>query len=713
AVKEICVDNNLNVYLTGASSQQIGNYNLYDFATVKYNSSGQQIWATRYNSPSNSRDIATSMAVDIIGNVYVSGYSYDNSSNFDFTTIKYNTSGQEKWIKRYNGTGNDSDVAYSMKFQNDTSIIITGKSKSSISNFDFLTIKYDTAGNLKWNRYFNGTGNSIDISRAMFLDNSGNIITTGESKGIYSGYDYETIKYNSSGNQIWEKRDSLLITQPSNDSTIFIVTDVNNNIYLLGCTDGFGSGFDYILFKYNSNGQKIWERRYNGPVNGDDFPTKMCFDYSGNIIVTGSSYGISNNEDALTIKYNINGDTLWTKRYNGTANMNDRAKDIITDENNNVYITGSSQFTGMPNYSSSLLTIKYDSFGNQQWISTYTNNSNTNYAKAIALDKEKNVYITGFDSGYCTIKYDSLGNQKWIQFKSATYFSEAVKIVSDDSNNVYVLGTLGCFHKCALIRYNSNGIENWVNIFEQNSQYNEYANDLKIDNSKNLIVTGIRAYSYFNTDLIVYKCNRDGNQIWQRSYGKYTNKDDEPMALNLDSLDNIYVTGYSTGIENTDFITLKYDSSGTQKWKIGYNGTGDSNDVPSSITLDKDLNVLVGGTSFNYNTKNDIVLIKYSQSPSINIGNNSTLINKFELFQNYPNPFNPKTSIEYTLPRESNVTLKVFNILGKEIMTLVDSKQTTGIYKVIFNGSNLSSGIYFYRLETDAFSNTKKMLLIK
>lgn len=87
--------------------------------------------------------------------------------------------------------------------------------------------------------------------------------------------------------------------------------------------------------------------------------------------------------------------------------------------------------------------------------------------------------------------------------------------------------------------------------------------------------------------------------------------------------------------------------------------------------------------------------------------------NIFELMQNYPNPFNPSTVISYRLSAFSNVTLKVFDVLGKEVATLVNEEKSAGNYKVEFNTSKLVSGVYFYKLTAGEFASTKKMLLIK
>ncbi|MCP5061990.1 MAG: T9SS type A sorting domain-containing protein [Ignavibacteriae bacterium] len=85
----------------------------------------------------------------------------------------------------------------------------------------------------------------------------------------------------------------------------------------------------------------------------------------------------------------------------------------------------------------------------------------------------------------------------------------------------------------------------------------------------------------------------------------------------------------------------------------------------------------------------------------------------YSLSQNYPNPFNPTTTISYSIPELSNITLKVFDVLGKEIITLVSEQKLKGNYKIEFNASQLPSGTYFYRLQSGNFLETKKLILVK
>src|SRR5438128_11005409 len=98
----------------------------------------------------------------------------------------------------------------------------------------------------------------------------------------------------------------------------------------------------------------------------------------------------------------------------------------------------------------------------------------------------------------------------------------------------------------------------------------------------------------------------------------------------------------------------------------------------------------------------------------IGINNQSgTVPFHFSLRQNYPNPFNPQTNVEFSVPRISNVTIKIYDINGKEIVKLIDGTVHAGVNRITYDASGLASGIYFYSMKTNEFSETKKMLLIK
>jgi hypothetical protein len=97
----------------------------------------------------------------------------------------------------------------------------------------------------------------------------------------------------------------------------------------------------------------------------------------------------------------------------------------------------------------------------------------------------------------------------------------------------------------------------------------------------------------------------------------------------------------------------------------------------------------------------------------VGLGNINTEVRNFKLGQNYPNPFNPSTTINYQLPAKNHVSLKVYDILGNLVTTLVDQEMEAGYYNVNWNAGQLASGIYIYRIISGSFVSTKKMILMK
>jgi len=296
----IGLDSGGNVYVTGKSKSS---GNDFDFLTVKYNPTGVEQWTARYNNPSgNGWDMAYALAVDNSGNVYVTGQSYDLTTYYDCVTIKYNSSGIQQWVQRYSYEGNNSDEGNAITVDNTGNVYIACRSISTTTSWDYATIKYNTTGTQQWVARYNGIANYDDQPTGISLDNLGNIYVTGKS-GIGSFYyRFATVKYTSNGTQDWVRTyiGSANLTAWANA----VVIDNQNNIYVTGLDYASDTSAEYVTIKYLLNGTEEWITRYSAGVNhGDDWATAICVDEDNYIYVTGYSEGMNGDFDYLTIKY--------------------------------------------------------------------------------------------------------------------------------------------------------------------------------------------------------------------------------------------------------------------------------------------------------------------------------------------------------------------------------------------------------------------------
>ncbi|MDD2890824.1 MAG: SBBP repeat-containing protein [bacterium] len=355
----IAIDNNNYVYMAGTSYDSITKY---DYVLVKYDSNGNIVWDRKYSGLINGKDRITAITIDTNNNVYVTGGSDGSGTDYDYATIKYNSSGDTVWVRRYNGPGNYWDEATAIAVDNTGNVYVTGGDWAPGSSFDYATIKYNSSGDTAWVRRYNGPGNGIENATAIAVDNSGNVYITGFSDGPGEQEDYATIKYDSLGDTMWIRRYDGTLN--SLDYAEAIAVDDSENVYVTGEINESITAYDYATIKYNSMGDTVWVRKYNGPGNDFDMATALALDKTGNIYVTGVSYDSSWKTDYATVKYNSSGDTVWARIYNGPGDYWDKATAITVDKSGNAYVTGVSE--------KDYLTIKYSATGVEE-------NSNTTY----------------------------------------------------------------------------------------------------------------------------------------------------------------------------------------------------------------------------------------------------------------------------------------------------------------------------------------------
>ncbi len=419
---------------------------------------GRELWPARFAGPASSAEKAVAMAVDNLGNVFVTGWSFLLGRGFDFLTVKYSPNGNPLWVQRYNGPGNGKDVATAMALDQAGNLYVAGTSANKDTTLDYAVLKYDTHGNVLWEERYNGPGRGNDEVTALALDGGGNVYIAGVSWNAQTGMDYLTVKYNPNGNFQWEQ----LYTGPGNneDRATAIAVDSRGNVFVTGESRGANTGFDYATLKYDSNGQLLWQRRHNGVANGDDRATALAVDIAGNIYVTGGSFGQSTGMDYVTLKYITNGNIAWTQRFNGSGNDYDRAVALAIDRENNVYVTGESKSadTGFD-----YVTLKYLSAdGSPRWFRRYDGPTHgDDKAAALVLDGTGKVYVTGVSAGdYGTLKYDPQGNLLIKQLYNGPFngVDAATAIGVDKAGNVYMTGGsegMGTGEDIATVKLNS------------------------------------------------------------------------------------------------------------------------------------------------------------------------------------------------------------------------------------------------------------------
>ena len=523
-----------------------------------------------------------------------------------------------QWNRTYNGPGNYNDAAISLAIDNQKNVYVAGSSFGSDSTFDFTLVKYNSVGTELWTARYNGTGNGNDFLKAMTTDSQGNIYLTGLTYTSSQSLDYATIKYNSAGVRLWVA--TYNGTGSGIDNPSSIIMDNSGNIYVTGYSyGGIAQNYNYATVKYNSDGVQQWAIDYNGPGNASDEAYAIALDTSQNIYVTGSSAGAGSELDYATVKYSPAGVQLLSARYNGPGNDIDIAHAVKIDNNNNIIVTGFSRGNGNYDYA----TIKYNPSGNQQWVSRFDGTMNLqDIPSSLATDSQGNIYVTG--------------------------------VTNSD------LGGFGTQSNYATLKYNSSGSTQWTAIY-----------------------------------------NGTGN-----------NKD-SASSLTVDESGDVFVTGKSIGIGTQyDVATIQYDSTGVPEYTARYNGSDNLNDAGTFINIDNFGSIYVAGIISSSSTLEDFGTLKYSKMTGINTVSSNTP-DGFELGQNYPNPFNPLTVINYSIPENGKTDLKIYDILGNEVAVLVNEYQSPGTYSVNWNAGNFSSGVYYYTLVTDNFTHTRKMVLTK
>jgi hypothetical protein len=393
-----------NTYVTGYISD-VGGSGAINFGTVKYNSSGGQEWFAVFNSAGTQTDIARDLAVDGSGNVYVLGSTLGPDST-DYTIVKYNSSGTQQWSVQLNGPGDGYDEPHSVAVDPAGNVYATGLTTSTGGDYDYMTVKYNSSGSHQWTVYYDNTG-ATDVATRIAVD-GWNIYVAGTSQG--ATIDYVVVKYDDSGGETWTR---AFDGAGSGNDELGDMDVSSGNVYLTGRVIGAGAeGSNYGTVVYNNAGTELWHQEYHGTGTNYDMAYGITADAAGNVYVTGVTLSaVSGFYDFGTIKYNSGGTQLWAKEWNGSGNADDEGKDIAVDGSGNVFVTGyTDKHDGVSPFKS-FGTVMYDTNGNLMWNAEHDGSGNADDKPVgIALIGSDPV-VTGVtvssteSSQYTTIRY--------------------------------------------------------------------------------------------------------------------------------------------------------------------------------------------------------------------------------------------------------------------------------------------------------------------
>ena len=364
--------------------------------------------------------------------------------------------------------------------------------------------------------------------------------------------------------------------------------------------------------------------------------------------------------------------------------------------------TEDSGFTIAGRGSSTAFLIKTDKYGSQQWRKDYIRPGMPTTFQTIQITSDKGYICAGQTYNpqrEYILKSDSLGNKQWDTIYAGF---RAEDIIQAKSGSYYVVNG-NIFRKL-----NSNGGITWE------IDTNVAALD---------ILQHPNGYLYALQGNLLSKYDSSGNFYWQKDYYDLFPHSAYFLNFCIDSKNNIVLGGYVSYPFTTypDAILARVDTGGNVlNYNIITTGKKDDDYIESVVpTLDNGF-ICAGSTSFEASSLFwNILAIKtdsvFNTTPIVNINGSFIFVpSHFQLYQNYPNPFNSSTEFHYDIGKFSFVTLKIFDISGKEISVLVNENKNSGNYKLNFTNNFLSSGIYFYSLYINSkLINTKKMVILK
>ena len=343
----IALDKNGNVYVVGRTGKPHRG-----IWVNKYDPSGVTVWTRTHNSSNSSlvEDEGNGIAVDDAGNVHVVGSVVDGSvsapgNGRDIWVRKYNASGKTLWTKQYSSTTNGGyDEGHGIAVDKVGNVYVTGFVDHPVQDQNIWVNKYDSNGNTVWTQTHDYSFATGEGGNGVALDKNGNVYVTGfvwenKYKAIW------TRKYDNNGKTIWTD----IYDGKGWDCGSAISVDHNGNAYVTGYTEtGTGTkvydNIDIWIRKYDTDGKPLWTQTYSGSSGFGDAGKGIATDNSGNVYVTGYTWVAGEDYNIWTRKYDSGGNSLWTQTFASENSVNsennERSYGIAVDKVGNVFVAG-------------------------------------------------------------------------------------------------------------------------------------------------------------------------------------------------------------------------------------------------------------------------------------------------------------------------------------------------------------------------------------
>jgi hypothetical protein len=343
--------NSTDVYITGTISNNSVTPETDCFTMKLSNSAGSILWSTTYSGAAGSYDAGKDITMDGSGNLYVTGASYNSSFNADYLVLKYNSSGTQQWVNTWDYTGAD-DGGYKIAISG-TNVNVSGAVTTTTPGaYKMSTIKLtqSTGSITAANTSTAVTTSSVEAVTDMALDGSGNVIIVG-SRYSSGQHDFYVQKLNAATLAsvfvyTWDGGSSL------DDFAKAVTTDGSGNVFVAGFSMSSTLGRELTLIKLNGSGTQQWTQ--TSGFNGDDEAADLITDANNDVYVTG--YKSNGTKDYYTAKYSGSGTKVWEIEADGNSGLDDHVTNVALDALDNVVVTGQSK-TGSGDYE--FMTVKY------------------------------------------------------------------------------------------------------------------------------------------------------------------------------------------------------------------------------------------------------------------------------------------------------------------------------------------------------------------